>query len=192
MHIQDMFVELEDTLQTAQMDLGIFSVYIHPKSKIAFKKATETFPFLFETSRVAHFCSGIIGLYRLYEPVKNKTSLGIPALLEKLEKEFSISEDILEKLHTLRRETEPIHKKITLIRHEAFAHQSMKNHFFESFERSGLNLNDTDKLIDVSKELLKQASLAVGRRPRPLVHDLKNQTIALLSLIEKYGDTVPY
>lgn len=133
----------------------------------------------FQTSIHAHFVALLVELYRLYET--RADTFNIPALLKLLKAEKRFPLDTLMSLETVYRDqAKPLWVKVSILRNKAFGHRSTAHTIEEVFRDAGVTPNELSDLMELTKKLLNDLTLAWDSSAHAFNRGAHEDTVRLL------------
>jgi hypothetical protein len=178
--------ELQHTATTAGFNYDIWWVYKGAGTGPKYTKTMDRYGLHFQTAIHAHLIALLVELYRLYET--RSDTFNIPALLKLLKTERDVPSATLKTLSVRYAEAKPLWLKVNILRNKAFGHQSVAHTTAEVFKEAGVTPKDLRDLIEKTKQLLNQISLAVGNTSHAFNLQATEDTLRLLDDLKARGE----
>lgn len=150
--------DLRQSVIAAEHNYEIWWVYKEKDSRAKYLETMNKYSLFFQISIHAHFVAMLVALYRIYE--KRRDTIHINVLIQKLEKYPRITEDSKNNFKDSLCRAKPLWVKVSTLRNEAFGHRSKKYSVTEVFERANVTPGELRQLVEVTKSLLNQITLA--------------------------------
>ncbi len=154
MDISNYVEELRLTMIGAGLNYDIWRVYTNPDTRKEYLRTMNRYPLFFTNSIHAHFVAMLVALYRVYET--RPDTYNIPALLKHVQTEKILPEHVVAKLQKKYEEAQPLWKKVSILRNNAFAHKTVKRTYDEIFKRASVTPDELRDLIKDTKALLNE------------------------------------
>lgn len=178
--------ELRHTIDMAGLNHEICWVYKNNDTRSKYVNIMNSYKQFFTTSLHAHFVAMLVALYRLYEgeqkvSKEEREVFSIPSLLRKLKDETKLSDTAIKPIESIyQNEAKPLWEKIRILRNKAFAHRSTAYTVEEWFKEANVTANNFHNLIEVSKKLLNELTLAWDKNSYAFIAGSEEDTLRLL------------
>jgi len=150
--------ELQHTVTVSALNYDIWWVYKGKDTRPKYVEVFNYYPLFFQTSLHAHFVALLMGLYRLYET--RKDSHNIPQLIRELEADGTLEQKVLNKFCSDYEQLKPLWVKVSILRNKGFGHRNSSMDTSDVFKEANLAPNDLRDLIEGTKELMNDITLA--------------------------------
>ena len=174
---------LFDAIVAARLHYGIWYVYKNEVDRPKYVDVMNRYYWFFAPSISAHFVAMLMALSTLYDD--GPINVSISKLLQEMRDAGKADGVHLPEIKERLEKTDPIVKKIMLLRNNVFAHLSVKIDPFEAFEKANITMNNFRDLIYETAAILNQMGQASGYGTRDLVESSELDTRDMLGVLER-------
>lgn len=174
---------LFDAIVAARLHYGIWYVYKNEVDRPKYVDVMNGYYWFFAPSISAHFVAMLMALSTLYDD--GPINVSISKLLREIRDAGKADGVRLREIEERLGKTDPIAKKIMLLRNNVFAHLSVKIAPFEAFEKADITMNNFRDLIYETAAILNQMGQASGYGTRDLVESSELDTRDVLGILER-------
>jgi hypothetical protein len=139
----------------------IWWVYKSTDTRPKYDETMMKYPLFFQTGIHAHFVGPLVALYALYE--KRADTYNIPAFIKLIMNSGAVSGDALDEVNTIYRRTQPLWKKVSILRNKAFGHRSRAHTVPEVFQEAGVTPNELRDCVVHHQDCFTTEASAKGR-----------------------------
>lgn len=151
--------ELRHTITVAGLNYEIWWTYQSRETRPKYLDVMNRYSLFFQTSLHAHFVALIVCLYKLYEA--RRDTFNVQLLLRTLRRDGALPANVLRSLDNQVRTMKPLWRKVSVLRNKVFGHSSKAHTAAQAFREAGVTPNELRDLLEGSKRLLNDLTLAV-------------------------------
>ncbi len=184
--LKNQLEELFNMVFAAKANFEIWWIYSNADDRKIYGDALNECWESIRTTKQAHFAALILALHKLYENKPN--TINIKSVKEYMVIKNLFGKEIKTEIETILTSLDEKKKKIEILRHNVFAHQSKKLDYNEAFKRAEITPDQIRELIHTTLgviNLLSYASIKTTRDFSALDGYIREDTYKILDCLQR-------